>query len=93
MPEKINHIIKTKTMNTDIFLKETFFKYMSDYSAPVCAISDFINREGKVKNFESSYPLGLTYTPLWELLPKSIVKSMQAALLDFKRKNRTLSST
>jgi uncharacterized FAD-dependent dehydrogenase len=37
-------------------------------------------------SFESSYQLGLVAAPLWELLPETVVKSMQVGLTDFMRK-------
>ena len=69
-------------------LEEKFFQYSNGYSAPACSISDFLKRKSKINNIESSYPLGLKTAPLWDLLPKPIVKSMQAGLTDFNRKIR-----
>ena len=37
---------------------------------------------------QSSFPLGLTPAPLWELLPAGVVRAMQSGLLDFNRKMR-----
>jgi uncharacterized FAD-dependent dehydrogenase len=67
-------------------LEEAFYNYANGYSAPACSISDFLNHREKVKDFESSHPLGLTPAALWEMLPKPVVKSIQAGLLDFKNK-------
>lgn len=69
-------------------LEETFYNYSNNYSAPACSISDFISSKSKNTNLDSSYPLGLTPAPLWEMLPKPIIKAMQAGLLDFNRKIR-----
>lgn len=68
-------------------LEEAFYNY-SKYSAPACSISDFLSRKSKKTRLESSYPLGLTPAPLWEMLPKPVVKAMQAGLMDFNRKMR-----
>jgi uncharacterized FAD-dependent dehydrogenase len=67
-------------------MEENFFNYSNNYSAPACSISDFLNERQKTNNIESSYPLGLAPAPLWQLLPKPVVKSMQAGLSDFMRK-------
>jgi len=67
-------------------LEELFYNFKSNYSAPICSITDFVNQKSKAQNFESSYPLGLAYTPLWEMLPVSVVKSLQAGLIDFIHK-------
>ncbi len=69
-------------------MEEAFFNYSNNYSAPACSISDFLNQQSKGKNMESSYPLGLTAAPLWTMLPKPVVQSMQAGLQDFMRKMR-----
>lgn len=67
-------------------LEAKFYQYSENYSAPACSISDFLNLKLGQKTFESSYPLGLISAPIWELLPKSVVNSMQAGLQDFNRK-------
>ena len=41
-----------------------------------------------MSQFETSYPRGLKPAPLWDLLPKPIVESMQVGLRDFIRKMR-----
>jgi uncharacterized FAD-dependent dehydrogenase len=69
-------------------MEEKFFQFSGGYKAPACRITNFLkykNNEGKL---ESSYPLGLTSAPLWELLPAQIMQSMQAGLTDFMRKMR-----
>jgi uncharacterized FAD-dependent dehydrogenase len=69
-------------------LEEKFFQYTGGYKAPVCKITNFLKQKTKEEKLESSYPLGLTSAPLWELLPSHIVQSMQAGLIDFIRKMR-----
>ena len=66
--------------------EEKFYDFSAGYAAPVCSIQGFLNMKEKASNFESSYPLGLKAAPLWELLPKAVVPSMQAGLQDFIRK-------
>jgi uncharacterized FAD-dependent dehydrogenase len=67
-------------------LERKFYNHTGNYRAPACTISDFLNRNSSISKFESSYPLGLVSAPLWELLPKTVVVSMQAGLNDFIRK-------
>lgn len=70
-------------------LERSFFDLSKDYSAPFCSISDFMNQ--KLKNTvkqDTSYPLGITALPLWELLPKDISSAMRAGLKDFTRRLR-----
>ena len=66
--------------------EEKFYHFSAGYAAPICTIQSFLNQKEKGSNFESSYPLGLKPAPLWELLPKTVVPSMQAGLQDFIRK-------
>ncbi len=67
-------------------LEQQFYQITGNYSAPACTISSFLKQKSGNANLESSYPLGLVSAPLWELLPKPVVKSMQAGLQDFIRK-------
>ncbi len=69
-------------------LEQQFYEIHGNYSAPVCSITSFLNQKLNPGKLESSYPLGLVSAPLWELLPKPVVKSMQAGLQDFIRKMR-----
>lgn len=69
-------------------LEETFYNYSNNYSAPACSISDFLRQKSKNTNLQSSFPLGLTPAPLWEILPKPVVQAMKAGLVDFNRKIR-----
>ena len=67
-------------------LEQQFYQITGNYSAPACSISSFLNQKSGNAKLETSYPLGLVSAPLWELLPKPVVKSMQAGLQDFIRK-------
>ncbi|KJF43050.1 NAD(P)/FAD-dependent oxidoreductase [Draconibacterium sediminis] len=69
-------------------LEESFYQYANGYAAPACSINDFLKQKGKGSQFETSYPLGLKPAPLWDLLPRPIVESMQVGLQDFIRKMR-----
>lgn len=69
-------------------LEEKFYQFTGSYSAPACRITDFLKQRNKDSRMESSYPLGLTSAPVWELLPKSVASSMQVGLTDFIRKIR-----
>jgi uncharacterized FAD-dependent dehydrogenase len=69
-------------------LEENFYQITDSYSAPACRITNFLKHKNQDSKLESSYPLGLSSAPLWELLPKSVVTSMQAGLTDFIRKMR-----
>jgi hypothetical protein len=71
-------------------LERNFYRVTGNYSAPSCSISDFLNQKIRQKNLESSYPLGLVSAPLWELLSRPVVQSMQAGLVDFIRKMKGL---
>ena len=68
--------------------EESFYQYTAGYAAPACSINDFLKQKGKGSQFETSYPLGLKPAPLWDLLPKPVVESMQVGLKDFIRKMR-----
>jgi uncharacterized FAD-dependent dehydrogenase len=67
-------------------LEKHFYQYSNGYSAPACSISDFIDGKNRNSSLESSFPLGLKPSPLWELLPGHVVKAMRAGLIDFSRK-------
>ncbi len=67
-------------------LEKTFFQYNKSYQAPFCRITDFINCREPVGTPQTSYPLGLTPAPLWELLPPEISISIREGLKDFGRK-------
>jgi uncharacterized FAD-dependent dehydrogenase len=67
-------------------LESLFYNITIDYEAPACSIADFIS--GKLRNhsLSSSYPLGLSIAPLWELLPNQVSQSIRTGLIDFKKK-------
>jgi len=67
-------------------LEEKFYRLTEGYAAPICSIPDFMKNPVSGRSRESSYPLGVVNTPLWEYLPSSVVSSMQAGLTDFTRK-------
>ena len=67
-------------------MEAEFYRHTGNYRAPACSIAGFLKNQNLQKNFKSSYPLGLVAAPLWELLPETVVKSMQAGLTDFLRK-------
>jgi uncharacterized FAD-dependent dehydrogenase len=70
-------------------LEEKFYQFTNSYSAPACRITNFLKHKNRDEKMESSYPLGLTSAPLWDLLPKTVVTSLQAGLTDFIRKMRS----
>ena len=67
-------------------LENSFFNFSKGYKAPFCSIKDFIAKKITKSSMNTSYPLGIIETPLWELLPKSVEASMRAGLKDFIRK-------
>ncbi len=69
-------------------LEKSFYDFSGDYKAPSCSIADFLNGNIKTNALESSYPLGLSAAPLWEMLPESVISAMRAGLKDFSRKIR-----
>ena len=69
-------------------LETKFFEYSGGYEAPFCSIGDFIRRKEPRHIPESSYPLGLKPSLLWDLLPVRVSSSMRAGLQDFNRKIR-----
>jgi uncharacterized protein len=74
-------------------LERSFYNYSNGYEAPFCSIAGFINKKVKgYKNAESSYPLGLKPSELWELLPLSVSNAIREGLIDFSRKIRGFES-
>ena len=67
-------------------MEKSFYIHTGNYQAPVCSITSFLNRKEVKTSFDSSYPLGLMAAPIWELLPRQVVLSMQAGLTDFIKK-------
>jgi uncharacterized FAD-dependent dehydrogenase len=69
-------------------LETKFYNYSGGYKAPFCSINDFIKSREPRNIPETSYPLGLKASPLWELLPEKVSRSMRAGLIEFCRKIR-----
>jgi len=69
-------------------LEEKFYRFSNSFQAPSCGIRDFIKKTEPAALPESSYPLGLTPAPLWELLPKDISHAIREGLKNFSRKIR-----
>lgn len=67
-------------------LENKFYEFNNGYQAPFASIKDFINKKSTSLTTDSSYPLGLTPAPLWDLLPKEVGRSISQALLQFNRK-------
>ena len=73
-------------------LENSFYQFSKGYKAPFCSITDFINKKQTSAETQTSYPLGIIQTPLWELLPKEIEHAMRAGLKDFIRKMKGFES-
>lgn len=69
-------------------LENRFYDYADGFAAPYCSIQGFIDRETPAGAVESSYPLGVTAAPLWEMLPAAVSRSIREGLRDFCRKIR-----
>ncbi len=67
-------------------LEYYFHEITIGYQAPFCSIQSFLNQKTVPASTETSYPMGITETPLWELLPKEISYAMRKGLKDFSRK-------
>ncbi|MDD3813739.1 MAG: FAD-dependent monooxygenase [Desulfocapsaceae bacterium] len=67
-------------------LEQDFFHHGKGYQAPYCRIDDFIHVKEPRGEVQSSYPLGLTPAPLWNLLPPEISASIREGLKEFSRK-------
>ncbi len=67
-------------------LEQNFYDYSKGYAAPGCRISDFLENRSPAPVSETSYPLGLTPAPLWELLPDNVGNAMRQGLINFSRK-------
>jgi len=73
-------------------LEMLFYDITANYAAPACSIADFISGKQHQHSLHSSYPLGLTVAPLWDLLPASVTQAIRAGLIDFKQKIRGFES-
>ena len=67
-------------------LEQNFYNYTDSFQAPFCSIQDFIKRREPKTTVQTSYPLGLTPAPLWQLLPAGIVNAITHGLKDFNNK-------
>ncbi len=69
-------------------LETKFYDFSEGYASAFCSIDNFIKRREPKFLPETSYPLGLKASALWELLPPKVSSSMRAGLLDFCKKIR-----
>ena len=67
-------------------LERRFFDITGKYEAPFCSIKDFIEKKETAGRVETSYPLGLKPSALWEMLPADVAASIRDALLNFSKK-------
>ncbi len=67
-------------------LEKKFYDHTCGFKLPSCAIEDFINKKEPTRTYNTSYPLGLEASPLWELLPQEISSSIAEGLKNFCRK-------
>lgn len=67
-------------------LEQRFYRYAGGYRAPFATINGFIGRKTPTGLVDSSYPLGLTAAPLWDLLPPQISHSLALGLMEFSKK-------
>lgn len=67
-------------------LEHRFYQYANGYQAPFATIGGFIRGQAPSRVVDSSYPLGLTPAPLWELLPPEISRSIARGLSVFGKK-------
>ncbi len=66
-------------------LERAFYDF-SGYKAPFCSIQSFLKQKTLPGNTETSYPMGITEAPLWEMLPAEITTAMRRGLHDFSKK-------
>jgi hypothetical protein len=67
-------------------LEHRFYEYAKGYRAPFATIDGFIKQQAPSRTVDTSYPLGLTPAPLWDLLPKAVSRSIAQGLTIFNRK-------
>lgn len=68
-------------------LEKSFYNFTNSYKAPACSVQSFINRKYSDRHTaDSSYPLGLVWAELWELLPTVVSGAIRYGLIDFCRK-------
>lgn len=69
-------------------LEQKFYDLSGSYQAPFSRISDFLQKKITSQLVDTSYPLGLTAAPLWEMLPQHVSESLTKGLQIFSRKLR-----
>ena len=67
-------------------LENRFYRYAGGYQAPFTTIGGFVEGKTPARPVDSSYPLGLTPAPLWDLLPAEISRSLAQGLAVFNKK-------
>ncbi|PIE87678.1 MAG: FAD-dependent oxidoreductase, partial [Bacteroidetes bacterium] len=67
-------------------LEASFKSFTGNYTAPFITIHDFLKGKTGSSIPETSYPLGLTPAPLYQMLPPAIVAGMREGLEQFARK-------
>ena len=67
-------------------LEAAFFDVTKSFKAPFCTIDDFIHRSLRADQVETSYPLGVSPAPLWDMLPGMVADALQEGLTNFCRK-------
>ena len=67
-------------------LERLFYNFSNGYIAPFCTIKDFLNGTVKTDHHETSYPLGITPAPLWQMLPPVIVNAIREGVRNFNKK-------
>ena len=67
-------------------LEQRFYRYAGGYQAPFATIDGFIGHKTPTGLVDSSYPLGLSAAPLWDLLPAQISHSLALGLTEFSKK-------
>ena len=87
----INNILKKEVSALETLewmesLENSFYTFSKGYKAPICSIRDFINKKPSNRKFHTSYPMGITQAPLWEMLPSEVENALRFGLRDFKRK-------
>ena len=68
-------------------LERSFYDF-SGYKVPFCSIQSFLKGKTLPAGAETSYPMGTTEAPLWEMLPPEISTAMRRGLRDFSQKIR-----
>ena len=89
----INDILKKEVSALETLdwmenLERSFYEFSNSYKAPICSIRDFINKKPSSRKFRTSYPMGVTRAPLWEMLPPQVENALRFGLKDFGRRIR-----